>query len=118
MISASSIESLHRAMKAAGLTLLTALAALAFWGVPPPAQAQGRAETTATSGQLEEIIVTAQKRSENVQNVPIAMQAYTGEQLQQAGVGQITDITKLAPNLNVVVQNALSQHIVIRGVGT
>lgn len=68
--------------------------------------------------ELLEVIVTAQKRSENVQNVPIAMQAYTGEQLQNAGVGQITDITHLAPNLNVVVQNALSQHIVIRGVGT
>jgi iron complex outermembrane receptor protein len=69
-------------------------------------------------GEIFEIVVTAQKRSENVQDVPIAIQAYTGEQLQKAGVGQITDITKLAPNLNVVVQNALSQHIVIRGVGT
>src|SRR4051812_32306171 len=69
-------------------------------------------------GELAEVIVTAQKRAENVQNVPIAMQAFTGEQLQKAGVATITDITQLAPNLNVVVQNALSQHIVIRGVGT
>ncbi len=62
--------------------------------------------------------MTAQKRSENVQNVPIAMQAYTGEQLRNAGVASITDMTQLAPNLNIVVQNSLSQHIVIRGVGT
>jgi iron complex outermembrane receptor protein len=68
--------------------------------------------------ELAEIVVTAQKRAENVQNVPIAMQAYTGDQLQKSGVSEITDIVKLAPNLNVVVQNALSQHIVIRGVGT
>jgi iron complex outermembrane receptor protein len=61
--------------------------------------------------------VTAQKRAENVQNVPITMQAFTADQLQAAGVGQVTDITKMAPNLNVVVQNPLSQHIVIRGVG-
>jgi iron complex outermembrane receptor protein len=72
----------------------------------------------ASAQEIQEVIVTAQKRSENVQDVPIAIQAYTGDQLQKSGVSQITDVTKLAPNLNVVVQNSLSQHIVIRGVGT
>ncbi len=67
---------------------------------------------------LEEVIVTAQKRAQNVQDVPIAMQAFTAEQLQNARVGELTDIARMAPNLNVVVQNAMSQHIVIRGVGT
>ncbi|HKE96947.1 MAG TPA: TonB-dependent receptor, partial [Povalibacter sp.] len=75
-------------------------------------------EEATERARLEEVIVTAQKRSENVQNVPIAMQAFTAEQLQRARVSQLTDITRMAPNLNVVVQNALSQHIVIRGVGT
>src|SRR5882672_4882018 len=78
-----------------------------------PAQGGARNES-----EIFEIVVTAQKRAENVQDVPITMQAYTGEQLKDAGVREITDIVKLAPNLNVVVQNALSQHIVIRGVGT
>ena len=91
---------------------LCAVAAVA--GSPASAQES----PGASEAQLQEVIVTAQKRSENVQDVPIAIQAYTGEQLQAAGVSQITDITKLAPNLNVVVQNSLSQHIVIRGVGT
>src|SRR5690242_3477306 len=96
------------------------LTGLACWiGAGAPAEAQENPPQAGGSGnELLEVIVTAQKRSENVQNVPIAMQAYTGEQLQNAGVGKITDITHLAPNLNVVVQNALSQHIVIRGVGT
>ena len=67
---------------------------------------------------LEEVTVTAQKREESLQDVPVAVQAFTGEQLENFGVGQVTDITKLSPNLNVVVQNAMSQHIVIRGVGT
>ena len=71
-----------------------------------------------SDSELGEIVVTAQRRTENVQNVPIAMQAYSGEQLQKAGVREITDIVTLAPNLNVVVQNAMSRHIVIRGVGT
>ena len=81
-------------------------------------QAQSEQTGGSARGQLEEIIVTAQKRSENVQNVPIAMQAYTADQLQKARVSELTDITHMAPNLNVVVQNALSQHVVIRGVGT
>ena len=67
---------------------------------------------------LEEVVVTAQKRAENVQEVPIAMQAYTADQLQEARVKQLTDVVTMAPNLNVVQQNSLSQHIVIRGVGT
>jgi iron complex outermembrane receptor protein len=81
-------------------------------------QAQSEQSSATTRGQLEEVIVTAQKRSENVQNVPIAMQAYTADELQKARVSELTDITRMAPNLNVVVQNSLSQHIVIRGVGT
>jgi len=75
-------------------------------------------EQPRSQGTLEEVIVTAQKRAENVQNVPIAMQAYSGQMLENAGISQLTDVTRLAPNLNVVVQNSMSQHIVIRGVGT
>jgi iron complex outermembrane receptor protein len=82
------------------------------------ATSAGAGASSSDLTQLEEIIVTAQKRSENVQNVPITMQAYSAQQLQQSRVEQLTDVTKLAPNLNLVVQNALSQHIVIRGVGT
>ncbi len=76
------------------------------------------AQNTSDRGLLEEVIVTAQKRAENVQDVPISMQAFTADQLQAARVGELTDIARMAPNLNVVVQNAMSQHIVIRGVGT
>ena len=108
-----SIEVMHRLVNAATLALCST--ALLVAGT---VRAEEQQEPAARKDEIVEIVVTAQKRSENVQNVPITMQAYTGEQLQNAGVGQITDVTHLAPNLNVVVQNALSQHIVIRGVGT
>src|SRR5262245_58549703 len=103
-----------RTHAAARLLALLGLA-LAVLVIAGPALAQ---EPARTQGALEEVIVTAQKRAENVQNVPIAMQAYNGEALENAGISQITDVTRLAPNLNVVVQNSMSQHIVIRGVGT
>jgi iron complex outermembrane receptor protein len=77
-------------------------------GAPPRAFAQA----------LEEIVVTAQKREESLQDVPVTVQAWSGDQLEDFGVTQVADIVMLAPNLNVVVQNAMSQHIVIRGVGT
>lgn len=73
---------------------------------------------SAQEAAIEEILVTAQKREESLQTVPVTMQAFTSEQLESFNVFNVTDISRLAPNLNVVVQNALSQHIVIRGVGT
>ncbi|MFC7048484.1 TonB-dependent receptor [Emcibacter nanhaiensis] len=71
------------------------------------------AETT-----LEEIVVTAQKREESLQEVPIALQAFTGDQLQKMGVKRARDVVKLAPNLNISGQNPANQQINIRGVGT
>ncbi|WP_417316981.1 TonB-dependent receptor [Emcibacter sp.] len=67
---------------------------------------------------LEEIVVTAQKREESLQEVPIAMQAFTGDQLQKMGVKKAKDVVKLAPNLNISGQNPANQQINIRGVGT
>ena len=67
---------------------------------------------------LEEVVVTAQKRAESVQDVPIAIQAFSGDDINNLGVSKASDITKLAPNLNIATQNAMSQQIVIRGVGT
>ena len=46
---------------------------------------------------IEEIVVTAQKRSENVQAVPITMQAFGGATLRDANITQVQDLTKLVP---------------------
>ena len=51
------------------------------------AQAQTAEAADETSSGIEEIIVTAQKRSENVQDVPSAVAAFSGAQLQERGVG-------------------------------
>lgn len=67
---------------------------------------------------LEEVVVTAQKRSESLQDVPIAMQAYTGDQLKNQGISKISDVVQLSPNLNISGQSANNKQINIRGVGT
>ncbi|MGH8264545.1 MAG: TonB-dependent receptor, partial [Steroidobacteraceae bacterium] len=110
----SSVDSSHVAVRTLSVMFTACLLASGIVTAADDASQPG----ARNEGEIFEIVVTAQKRAENVQDVPIAMQAYTGDQLLAAGVSEITDITKLAPNLNVVVQNALSQHIVIRGVGT
>ena len=73
---------------------------------------------TATGDQIGEIIVTAQKRGENVQKVPIAITALSGDTLAQDGVVTTLDLTQAVPGLQI---NNLFQSsnptIFLRGVG-
>jgi outer membrane receptor protein involved in Fe transport len=73
---------------------LVVVSAIALIGCPP-AQAQQQ------ESRIEEIVVTAQKRVENVQDVPIAITAYTAEKLQQKGLTDISRLSALTPNVNL-----------------
>ncbi len=65
---------------------------------------------------VEEIIVTAQRRSENLQDVPIAITALSARQLLSRGVDGVTDLTTAVPGLNF--SNAGSSQLPrIRGIG-
>lgn len=66
--------------------------------------------------QLSEIIVTAQKRSENVQDVPVAISAFSGDALAQAGVERVQDLGQVDPALKI---SASSGTVVpfLRGIG-
>ena len=58
--------------------------------------------SAAFADQLEEIVVTAQKRSENVQKVPIAITAFTAETIAEQGSQRIfTPLSNLTPNVNL-----------------
>jgi iron complex outermembrane recepter protein len=52
-------------------------------------------------GGIQEIIVTAQKRTENVQNVPIAISAFAGDALAERAVGNVSQLASLSPNVNL-----------------
>lgn len=76
-------------------------------------------DAAAAQPALNEVIVTAQKRSENIQDVPISVIALSGQQLQDSGVTDIKNMTVLAPGLTVTSttsENATTARI--RGVGT
>ena len=67
-----------------------------------PALAQDQAvEEEASGGGIQEILVTAQKRAENVQDVPIAVSAFTSEALQERAVGSVAQLSSLAPNVTL-----------------
>jgi iron complex outermembrane receptor protein len=63
-----------------------------------PAFAQ---EAEADDGGIQEIIVTAQKRAENVQTVPISITAFTAESLSSRGISDVTAMGNLAPNVSL-----------------
>ena len=69
--------------------------------------------------QVEEIVVTAQKVEENVQDVPIAMTAVTAERLEQAGVTSLENIGAVVPSVTFRKgTTSANSAIVMRGVGT
>lgn len=69
--------------------------------------------------QLDEVIVTAQKRPENLRDVPLAITAITGETLEQANVNGVTDIRRLATSLQYAENSSVrGTSLQVRGVGT
>jgi outer membrane receptor protein involved in Fe transport len=77
------------------------------------------AADASTAPALEEIIVTAQKRSENLQDVPISVVAISAQQLKDAGVTDIRSLTILTPGLTVTSEgNEAITTARIRGIGT
>ena len=97
------------------------LGLVAAYGLCHWAGAASAVDTTSASsadqGTLEEIVVTAQKRSENLQNVPITISTVSGSQLAALGANSITAIADMTPGLQMTTtQGSLSPHI--RGVGS
>lgn len=84
----------------------TAIAALATLGSAPagaqekPAVQPG-ADTASANAGIEEIVVTAQKRSQNVQDVPIAITAVSAAMIKNSNINSVADLSKLAPNVQL-----------------
>lgn len=86
--------------KASGLLGMSALA-LVLYGVGSAALAQ-EGEPSGNGfrdGELSEILVTARRREERLQDVPQAILAFSGSQLEQANITQLTDVQRIAPGL-------------------
>ncbi len=82
----------------------------------PPPDAIGSRLHVREDIQLQEIQVTAQRRSENLQKVPIAVSAITEEQLQATGIDNTAVLTSVTPALTFTKASGLAQFH-IRGIG-
>lgn len=66
---------------------------------------------------IEEVIVTAQRTEQSIQDVPIAVTALTGEMLEQKQVVTVSDLQMNAPNVSFTNTNFGSNSFSIRGIG-
>ncbi|MBO9713865.1 TonB-dependent receptor [Sphingomonas sp.] len=100
--------------------LLAATVALAGTGVAQaqdtPAEQAASADEAASDG---EIIVTAQKREERVQDIPLAVQVLGGDQLESQGIREFSELTRAAPSLLIrPAEHPVNASVSIRGIGT
>jgi outer membrane receptor protein involved in Fe transport len=77
----------------------------------------GGGARTGADGDLEEIVVTARKRDESLQNVPITVSVFTAQEIQAAGIESPRDFIAMVPNMTLVeTQNVGNSFISIRGI--
>ncbi|MFK7977208.1 MAG: TonB-dependent receptor [Halioglobus sp.] len=75
--------------------------------------------TNSASAALEEVIVTASKRSESLQDVAMSVNAFTAADIEEAGISDAEDVAVLTPSLSIVANvSPFTAAIIIRGIGT
>ena len=112
------------AMLLAGTAIALATPALAQNQTSAPDQPQPEQTnptppgTAPVAAQEQEIVVTARKREESLQDVPVAVTAVTGETIEKRGLTQVKEVAQLTPSLNVNSDGVGRVFIAVRGVGT
>jgi outer membrane receptor protein involved in Fe transport len=85
---------------------------------PPPSAPAPASETSAKSSELETITVTAQKRTENAQDVPISMDVLSGDKLMEMNVSEFQDYVKLLPSVSTQQFSPGFSQVYMRGVAS
>jgi len=99
----------------AAITALWICTALAAITRDASAAVADQSDQGPPQGSLQEIVVTATKRAERLQDVPAAVSAITGEALQEMSADSFTDYARTVPGLTFTDYGAGRQHPTIRG---
>lgn len=83
----------YSARRAFAAGLMVSVACVPVMAVAQDQDSQG--------GGIQEIVVTAQKRAENVQDVPIAISAFSSEAMQERAVGDVSQLSAISPNVTL-----------------
>ena len=99
-------------------TILAFTSATAFEGARAAEGDSAGRRAAPNAGEVEEILVTARRRVENAQEVPIALTAIDGNTLDDTGTYNSLRLTQLAPTFNYVSSNPRNTNYTIRGLGS
>lgn len=100
-----------------GLTLLVGSALCSQLAWLPCAQAETVGADSESGSVIEEVIVTARKRTEDLQDVPIAISVVSKQLVEDGNLDEISDFVDLIPNANFTTDSDTSAEISIRGSG-
>jgi iron complex outermembrane recepter protein len=104
---------MHFPKKLSSLGLIGAAVAAAIASMPAAAQDA----TPAASEEIDEVLVTARRRSETFRDVPMTVSVFTAETIQSAGIEKPGDFIARVPNMTLVeTQNAGNAFVVVRGI--
>lgn len=99
-------------------SLLAAMVGLFAAGGMGTVQAQEQVgESARAQSVLDEIVVTAQKREQSLQDVPIAISAFTGQRLEKSGIDDSQSLVMVTPGLSFASDGGMGK-VTIRGIGS
>ena len=104
-------------LAASAIALLSATPALAQTDTATPAQAAPDAQGATQASGIEDIVVTAERQSERLQDVPIAVSAFTAKNLEQQQIVNPAALQQSLPNVSFTKTNFTSSSFTIRGIG-
>ncbi|WP_419252982.1 TonB-dependent receptor [Caulobacter sp. ErkDOM-YI] len=95
------------------------LAGVAWGAVATAVSAQEQAPAATAGLSVDEVVVTARRREENLKDVPVAVSAYSGETLARQGGADITVLQQTTPNITVQTARGSNSTLIsyIRGIG-
>src|SRR3954464_15740267 len=104
---------MHLSTEVKKLGLIGAAVAAALASAPAPAQDA----TPSSSEEIDEVLVTARRRSESFRDVPMSVSVFTAETIESAGIERPGDFIALVPNMTLVeTQNAGNSFVTVRGI--
>ncbi|SFR89991.1 TonB-dependent receptor [Sphingomonas jatrophae] len=107
------------AFRAAGAAGAIAAGAPVFAQAAPPATTAPPDAPAATEGGLEDIVVTARRRAENLQETPVSITAFSGNKLEAMNVVEVTKVASFTPGLELVPSGTTQGlAVAIRGIAT
>ena len=106
-----------RTLTALRTGLIGGVSMVGLLAMPALAQTKSAAAGAATENTIEEIVVTAQRTAQSLQDVPIAVSAFSAETLQRQQIRNSSDLQLSLPNITFTKTNFTGSSFTIRGVG-